>query len=182
MEEIQENHDKTNTNIQLEQLIFQQKREKLKFLNKISQLEKQQRMLNSQVEQYRRETDDQKMKIKQFTNLIVKQELVQDKMNIDTSLERQLIIVKNNKSQVFIKCSIDRNEAKQILQQLGAKNKNESLDEKFVKENRDFGYQDSKQQFPSLIEEQNKLVVVQVHRSKLKKMTSQQVEQLLNKV
>ncbi|CAD8111162.1 unnamed protein product [Paramecium primaurelia] len=35
MEEIQENHDKTNTNIQLEQLIFQQKREKLKLLNKI---------------------------------------------------------------------------------------------------------------------------------------------------
>ncbi|CAD8093200.1 unnamed protein product [Paramecium primaurelia] len=190
MENLDQNSNTDDRNLQLSQLVLQQKREKILLQKKIQTLEKQNKILQQQMEQCKNEKEDQSNQIKQLKEYIAKQESVTTKLNglikkllqrdeenqqYDHSLSAPKTDAKSNKydNQERKKKDKEYLEEQQKLdlnEQIIAQYKKHSLKE-----------QSMSSKLPPIEDTKNKPIVVQVPKSQLKKINPQYLIEQLQK-
>ncbi|CAD8107938.1 unnamed protein product [Paramecium sonneborni] len=188
MENSDQNSNIDDRNLQLSQLVLQQKREKIVLQKKIQALEKQNKILNQQMESYKNEKEDQALQIKQLKEHIAKQESVTIKLNglikkllqrdddniqHDHSLSAPKTDAKSNKYENLDKKKKDQ----QYIEEQQKLDLNEQIIAQFKRQSQKDQSVSSK--LPPIEDTKNKPIIVQVPKSQLKKINPQfLIEQL----
>ncbi|CAD8107457.1 unnamed protein product [Paramecium sonneborni] len=188
MENLDLNSNIDDRNLQLSQLVLQQKREKIVLQKKIVALEKQNKILTQQMEQFKNEKEEQALQIKQLKEYIAKQDSVTSKLNVlikkllqrdeenqlhDHSLSAPKTDAKSNKYENQEKKKKD----KQYLEEQQKLDLNEQIIAQYKKQS--VKDQSISSKLPPIEDTKNKPIIVQVPKSQLKKINPQfLIEQL----
>ncbi|CAD8192964.1 unnamed protein product [Paramecium pentaurelia] len=190
MENLDQNSNTDDRNLQLSQLVLQQKREKILLQKKIQTLEKQNKILQQQMEQCKNEKEDQSNQIKQLKEYIAKQDSVTTKLNglikkllqrdeenqqYDHSLSAPKTDAKSNK--------YDNQERKKKDKEYLEENQKLDLNEQIIAQYKKHSLKDQSMssKLPPIEDTKNKPIVVQVPKSQLKKINPQYLIEQLQK-
>ncbi|CAD8175663.1 unnamed protein product [Paramecium pentaurelia] len=182
MENFDQNFKTDDRNLQLSQLVLQQKREKIILQKKIQGLEKQNKILSDQMESYKNEKEEQSTQITQLKEYIAKQDSVTTKLNelikkllqrddenqqYDNSLSAPKTEAKSNK--------YDNQERKKKDKQYLEEQQKLDLNEQIIAQYKKYSLKDQSisSKLPPIEDTKNKPVIVQVPKSQLKKINPQ---------
>ncbi|CAD8188840.1 unnamed protein product [Paramecium octaurelia] len=190
MENFDQNLKTDDRNLQLSQLVLQQKREKIILQKKIQALEKQNKILTEQMESYKIEKDEQAVQIMQLKEYIAKQDSVTAKLN---GLIKKLLQKDEEKQQHEHSLSAPKTDAKsnkydnqerkkkdkQYLDEQQKLDLNEHIIAQYKKHS--LKDQSASSKLPPIEDTKNKPIIVQVPKSQLKKINPQQLIEQMQK-
>ncbi|CAK94673.1 unnamed protein product (macronuclear) [Paramecium tetraurelia] len=190
MENLDQYTNADDRNLQLSQLVLQQKREKIVLQKKIHALEKQNKNLSQQMESQKKEKKDQESKIKQLQEYKAKQDSVTAKLNglikkllqrddesqlHDHSLSAPKTDAKSQKQDNYERKKKD----KEYLEEQQKLDLNEQIIAQYKKQQLKDHSISSK--LPPIEDTKNKPIIVQVPKSQLKKINPQYLIEQLQK-
>ncbi|CAD8096652.1 unnamed protein product [Paramecium primaurelia] len=182
MENFDQNFKTDDRNLQLSQLVLQQKREKIILQKKIQGLEKQNKILSEQMESYKNEKEEQSTQITQLKEYIAKQDSVTNKLNelIKKLLQRDDENQQYDNSLIASKTEAksskyDNQEKKKKDKQYLEEQQKLDLNEQIIAQYKKYSLKDQSisSKLPPIEDTKNKPVIVQVPKSQLKKINPQ---------
>ncbi|CAD8198369.1 unnamed protein product [Paramecium octaurelia] len=190
MENLDQNTNTDDRNLQLSQLVLQQKRDKIILQKKIQTLERQNKNLSQQMESYKNEKEELANQIKSLKEYIAKQDSVTTKLN---GLIKKLLQRDEESQQHDHSLSAPKTDAKSYKQDNYERKKKDKeyleeqqkldLNEQIIAQYKKQSLKDQSvsSKLPPIEDTKNKPIIVQVPKSQLKKINPQYLIEQLQK-